>query len=325
LKLVDLVIELLDVHHLLETLVGLPRQLIVKLLLLLNVAIDLSLFGEDLVRDWQTLSLTGLTFWISILNVMDDEATILSASKQIVVVKTDSHPLNWLGVCLNLADSIHLEGALGLILGDLVDDDGSWSVLLTDTAEECLTVVGHADLGTDGVGLIWLLLHIGVPDLAVITNAVDLILTAWNVYNTGHGNILLGEILLCISVGSLLDVEEVPEEDITTLASGDESHVILEPVDGSNFLDVTLALEVWWALIGVEVEHMGGTSSISGSKQVTSIGELDLTALLHLDVLEQVQTLGEDVHQEDLVLDGHDDVESTWVEGHSEGLLWQEL
>jgi hypothetical protein len=88
---------------------------------------------------------------------------------------------------------------------------------------------------------------------------------------------------------------------------------------------MSLALKVWWALICVEVEHVSGTTSIGSGKQVTTVRELNFAALLHLDVLEQMQTLGEHVHQKDLVLDCHNDVEATWVEGHCEGLLWQEL
>jgi hypothetical protein len=54
---------------------------------------------------------------------------------------------------------------------------------------------------------------------------------------------------------------------------------------------MTLALEVWWALISVEVEHVSGTTTVGSSEQVTTVGELELTALFHLDVLERMENL----------------------------------
>ena len=79
---------------------------------------------------------------------------------------------------------------------------------------------------------------------------------------------------------------------------------------------MTLALEVWWALIGVEVENMSCASTISSREEMSSITKLDLSALLDLNILEEMKRLRKDVHQEDLVLDGHHDVETTWMESH---------
>lgn len=66
--------------------------------------------------------------------------------------------------------------------------------------------MGHAHLRADGVGFIRFLLHVGVPDLSITTHAVDLIWSTWDVNNTSHGDILLSEIFLSVSVSSLLDI-----------------------------------------------------------------------------------------------------------------------
>jgi len=37
---------------------------------------------------------------------------------------------------------------------------------------------------------------------------------------------------------------------------------------------MTLALEVWWAFVCVEVEDMSSTTTVGSSKQVTTVGKL---------------------------------------------------
>jgi 3-dehydroquinate dehydratase len=88
---------------------------------------------------------------------------------------------------------------------------------------------------------------------------------------------------------------------------------------------MTLALEVWWALIGIKVEHMSSASSISCCEEMSSITELNFSALLDLNVLEEMERLRKDVHQQDLVLNSNHNVETTWMESHSQCLLGQEL
>lgn len=67
--------------------------------------------------------MTGLTLGVSILDIMDVEAAILSTSEKVVVIEANSHSLDWEGVSLDFADSVHLECTSGLVLGDLVNDD----------------------------------------------------------------------------------------------------------------------------------------------------------------------------------------------------------
>ena len=75
-------------------------------------------------------------------------------------------------------------------------------------------------------------------------------------------------------------------------------------------------LEVCWVFTSVEVIDICRISAISGSEKMSTVTELDFLALFDLDALGHLQLLGKDVENHDLILDGHDDMESTWVEGH---------
>ena len=54
---------------------------------------------------------------------------------------------------------------------------------------------------------------------------------------------------------------------------------------------------------------------------MSTVTETDLSALLHRDGLVLLDTVGEDIHHLDLVSHCDKDVETTWVEGHSQGGL----
>lgn len=244
-------------------------ELTFKLLFLLNILLDLSLLSEDLVREWKAFTLLVLSLWISVLNIMDYKAAILTNSEEVVVVVTESHSLNSLGMCLNLVDLVKLHLSRP-VLRDLEDADSSWLVWLSNTGKACLSVVSDRQLGDDGLDLEWLLAHVVVPDSSVITSSEDLVLFVWDACNTCQLNTLLGEILvrhLCV----VLVVDQVPEVHITSLTSRHEAHVIIEPADCSDSLLMPLTEEVWWTLSSVEIVHLRSCSSRSNSKEMPSI------------------------------------------------------
>ena len=84
---------------------------------------------------------------------------------------------------------------------------------------------------------------------------------------------------------------------------------------------MSLALEVRRVLACVEVVHERGVLTVGCGEEVATMGELDFAALLDLDVFELVEGLGKHVHQQDLVLDGHNDMETRWMECDGEGFL----
>ena len=75
-------------------------------------------------------------------------------------------------------------------------------------------------------------------------------------------------------------------------------------------------LEVCWVFTSVEVIDICRISAISGSEKMSAVTELDFLALFDLDTFGHLQLLGKYLKNHDLILDGHDDIESTWVEGH---------
>ena len=52
---------------------------------------------------------------------------------------------------------------------------------------------------------------------------------------------------------------------------------------------MSLALEVWRALIRVKVENVSGTSTVSSGEEMTTVAELDFSTLLYLDIFEKVK------------------------------------
>ena len=147
-------------------------------------------------------------------------------------------------------------------------------------------------------------------------------LSAWDIDNTRHLNILLSKIFVSKSIRAFFNVEKLPEENITTVTSGDESHIIIEPIDGSYLLDMTFALEVWWILIGVEIKDVGCIISICSGKKMTTVTESDFRAALNLNVFKQMKLLGQNIHKLNLILDGNDHMESTWMESYSQSIFW---
>ena len=116
-------------------------------------------------------------------------------------------------------------------------------------------------------------------------------LSTWDVDDTRHLDGFHGEVLFHESVRTISSVDKIPEEDITTHTGRYESHIIIEPVDGLNSLDVTLALVVAWVLSSVEVVDIYGIVLVGSSEQVTTMAELNLVAVLLLDVLELMEGL----------------------------------
>ena len=67
----------------------------------------------------------------------------------------------------------------------------------------------------------------------------------------------------------------------------------------------------WWVISGVEGVNLSGV--VRGtSDEVTTVGELDLSALLDLEVLAVivVDGLGQDVHHLNLVVEGNNQMEA---------------
>ena len=62
-----------------------------------------------------------------------------------------------------------------------------------------------------------------------------------------------------------------------------ETGVILEPVDATDTVHMTLALIVLRAVLGVKVVHPDGVGSIGACEEVSSIAEFDFFTSLNLE------------------------------------------
>ena len=74
---------------------------------------------------------------------MDYKGSIFTNSEQLVIVISEFHSLDWLAVSLNLSQSVQLQGVLGLVLSNLVDDDATWFIWISDTSKESLCIMSN--------------------------------------------------------------------------------------------------------------------------------------------------------------------------------------
>jgi len=196
---------------------------------------------------------------------------------------------------LNLVHQVHLQSLPGLILCNLVDFNGTWLIVFTNTCKECFTVMGHANLWENVHRLIWFSLIV-VPNLLVAAYTEDFMLSVWNVGDTSHLDGLLGEILVHESIWTVLLIDQIPEEHSTSIISRYKSHIIVEPIDWLNSLHVTLALEMRRVLSSIEVVHIDSVISICSCEQMPTVTELNLMTVLLLNILELVKRFWKHIH-----------------------------
>lgn len=199
-----------------------------------------------------------------------------------------------------------------LILGviDLIDLDTSWSIRLTHASEQSITVLSDSKLGYSHSSIHCILGVNRVPNFFVATNHIDLVHLVGDVHRTSHNDLLLVEILVLDSSPHFFERLQVIEINITVHAARGKSHVILEPVDRPDSVDVTLALVVRGVLISVEVVNINRILVHCTGEKMASVGESNLSTAFNLDVLEGEQTFREDVHKQDFISDCNHDVES---------------
>ena len=192
---------------------------------------------------------------------------------------------------LDLAEHLH---------GELPDLDRTWMALFADTCKECFPVGEYLDL-RDCVACftaivlvrcipkfsvrardkrsMWLLVAFICPSPVIPVRSGGL--RRWNIdYSQNLGLLVLGEVLILAALLLIHLLLKFVEEDLTLAAAISESRIVLKPVDLHDVSTVTSALKVRWALSRVEVVNVGVLTH-ADSKQVASIAESDLTALLH--------------------------------------------
>jgi hypothetical protein len=109
LQLVNLIIKFLQFHDFIKTVRTLSMKILFKSIFFLGKKLNFSLLCQNFFRIWKGVSFSEFSFWISILNIMNDKASIFTACKKLVVVVTNSHSLNSFRVSLNFIDLVHLQ------------------------------------------------------------------------------------------------------------------------------------------------------------------------------------------------------------------------
>ena len=258
--------------------------------------IHLGLLSEDLITEGQhalvSISSDQATARVLVLHIVDHQTAVSTRSEEIVVAIAEAHSLDWTSMGLHLAEHLHRE---------LPDLDRAWMALFADTCKECFPVGEYLDL-RDCVACftaivlvrcipklsvrarnkrsMWLFVAIFVSPSSVIPVRRGS-LKRWNVdYSQNLGLLILGEVLLLAALILIHLLLKFVEEDLTLAAAVSESRIVLKPVDLHDVATVTSALEARWALSRVEVVNVGVIAH-ADSKQVASIAESDLTALLH--------------------------------------------
>ena len=226
-----------------------------------------------------------------------------------------------------------------LLEGQFPDLDGSRVgdvALLADAAEKDLArVVDHkladvvAQLGQLGlwVGILVELagdgLEIGrlrVDDL-LVTDGDEVVVAAGQVDYGGELDLAAIILVVTVPLTDILRRVEVVEVDIAILTASREAHIVGIPVNAHDSAHMALELHIVRAVTRVKVVHMDVLLIENASEQVTSIREPNLITTLNGYLPVKLDLAAQDVAHEYFVLQGHDQVQTTRVEGDGEALF----
>lgn len=211
------------------------------------------------------------------LDVVNNQGAVAPSSEQVVVVEGDAHALNALTVSLHFAQ---------LLESALPDLDAAGPVVLAHACEEVFAGRKVSDLRNHDFG-VTRSLGVGVrraPNVFVVADDERVVLLARDVAEACELDAFLGEVLLTVSVCSLFEQLQVVEETESVHAATGEAHVVLVPVNASDFSIVALRDHVVRALLRVEVVNVNSTKVDGGSEHVTTVGESNFSAALELEL-----------------------------------------
>jgi len=109
--------------------------------------------------------------------------------------------------------------------------------------------------------------------------------------------------------------EKVPAEHITVPSARDETRVVVKPVKASYWTSMELVDHVS-ILTSVELVDVDVTLRSTG-KEMTSIGESNLSASLNSYVMEWFKALLEHIHHSDSISESNNDMESRRMKSYT--------
>lgn len=117
----------------------------------------------------------------------------------------------------------------------------------------------------------------------IITDHKSIVGLSRNVGQASENDTLLVEVSLTVPSLSVFLKREVIEVTVAIHTTRCEAHVIVEPIDRPDFVGVTFALHIGWALVRVEVVNVNCTGAYSSSEHVTTVGKPNFTTTLQLE------------------------------------------
>ena len=109
-------------------------------------------------------------------------------------------------------------------------------------------------------------------------------------------------------------IVKIVEVDVAILSTCSEAHIVVEPVDSYDFVQVTCELHGFFALVSVEVVDVNVLVGAYDGEQVATVAEFDLAAALHLQLLVVLNLVAQHFAHKDLVLQSEDNVQTAGME-----------
>ena len=223
--------------------------------------------------------------------------------------------------------SLNLEDLLEVEVDDL---DWTWSVTVSNTCKDgsaSFEELDLRDIDTSFVVQHELSIYDGLDRLINTSSVNDalwvwLIINLWMISNTWKLEILDGETESWVHVLGVIFISiKIPSEDVTIPTTWNETRVIIEPLEASDWTKMCFVDHILSVLTCVEFVHINVTLRCA-SEQVTTVRESDFSASLDWNSVVRLETLLEDIHHSDSISETDNQVETWWMEGYTVGLIW---
>jgi hypothetical protein len=213
-----------------------------------------------------------------------------------------------------------------LFEGELPHLNAAGSVFFSNAGEESLLTCQDLYLRNDKLRVNAVLAITRLVDRLAATHDEGVIGRAGDVGHIGEASegVIVGalvKVFVLVALVGFFLLLEVIEVNIAVERTTREAHVVFEPINAAHLLLMAFTLEVGGVFSGVEVVNVDVGGAHSRCEHVSAIAELDLTAILGDDGLIFLNAVRQDIHELDLVVEGHHDVEAARVESNSAGFF----
>lgn len=167
-----------------------------------------------------------------------------------------------------------------------VDLNCSWFIFLSNTCEKCFTTSQKSDLTNNSlcIKLIRFIVRVTcAPNMLVTTHNKSIILLSRYVAQSSKGDIFYGEILICITVLLLFLKCKIIKKCISILTTTCEPHIVIEPINTSNFATVSFTLHILRAFLSVKIVNIDLSRSKSSRKHMATVTKSNLSTSLKLN------------------------------------------